>query len=173
MSPFEILRKRPSSAAGQEPIAQSASLAERQLAGLPRGTETVMVVEDEQPVREYMATLLAELGYKVLQAANGQEALEIINPPANRHIDLLITDIIMPRMGGKELVYRLRDRFPQSRMIFCSAYPGELASRHGMLTDEIAFLQKPVVPEKLARLVRARLDAAARSSAAEGGGGMA
>jgi two-component SAPR family response regulator len=58
-------------------------------------------------------------------------------------------------------------------MIFCSAYPGELASRHGMLTDEIAFLQKPVVPEKLARLVRARLDAAARSSAAEGGGGMA
>jgi CheY-like chemotaxis protein len=173
MSPFELLRKRPGKVCSREPTAQPASLSERQVVGLPHGTETVLVVEDEQPVREYMATLLAELGYKVLQAADGQEALAIINPASRRTIDLLITDIIMPRMGGKELVYRLRDQLPQSRMIFCSAYPGELASRHGMLTDEIAFLQKPVVPEKLARMVRSRLDAAGRRPEAGDDGGMA
>jgi CheY-like chemotaxis protein len=140
---------------------------------LPKGTESVLVVEDEQPVREYMAMLLSEVGYNALQAADGEEALQIINSPSSRKIDLLITDIIMPRMGGKELVYRLRDRLPQSRMIFCSAYPGELATRHGMLANEIAFLQKPVTPEKLLTLVRARLDAAAQTPAVDNGDGMA
>jgi two-component system, cell cycle sensor histidine kinase and response regulator CckA len=167
MSMLELLRKLPGKKADTTPAAAlpapaPAPAVDAQLAGLPQGTEAVLLVEDEEPVREYMATLLAGLGYKVFQAADGEEALRLINPPVNREIDLLITDIIMPRMGGKELVYRLRDRLPQSRMIFCSAYPGELATRHRMLTDEIAFLQKPVTPQQLAILVRQRLDAAAQ-----------
>jgi two-component system, cell cycle sensor histidine kinase and response regulator CckA len=169
---IDLLRKLPGKFSGKsaeepEPAKAAAPLVVDDQ--LPRGTETVLLAEDEQVVREYMATLLGDLGYKVLPAAHGEEALQLAKQIGLPQIDLLITDIIMPQMGGKELVYRLRNDLPKSRVIFCSAYPGELATRHGMLLDDITFLQKPVTAENLAKTVRQRLDAAKHAEAENAG----
>src|SRR5580700_714974 len=89
---------------------------------LPRGTETILLVEDDPALREMATTLLRRLGYTVLAAANGVEALSLKHKPATGHINLLFTDVVMPHMSGKELADRVRALYPYTKILFTSAY---------------------------------------------------
>ena len=114
----------------------------------------VLLAEDEPIVREYMTSLLRELGYRVVKAADGVEALTLFKQIPGMMIDLLLTDIIMPKMNGKELAYRIGLLSPETKVMFCSAYPEKLASQNGMIDARVPFLQKPVTAETLAAKMR-------------------
>ncbi|MDB6168214.1 MAG: Multi-sensor hybrid histidine kinase [Verrucomicrobia bacterium] len=122
------------------------------------GKETVLLVEDERPVREFAVAVLEHFGYRVLQAASGVQALEVWKWHAAK-ISLLLTDLVMPDgMTGVELAQRLHGEKPALRVVFTSGYSSEMASRVFALQHEIPFLQKPYVPETLSRAVRDALD---------------
>jgi len=122
-----------------------------------RGGETVLLVEDEPGVRAIGKDLLEFHGYKVLEAENGVRALEV----EARHkgpIHLLLTDVVMPLMGGRELAERLSSRRPETRILFVSGFTDDTVVRHGVLDEGVAFLQKPFTLESLSRTVRQVLD---------------
>jgi signal transduction histidine kinase/DNA-binding response OmpR family regulator len=123
----------------------------------PRGAETILVVEDEDAVRKLVVSVLSGLGYGVLQASEGMEALEAARVNAGG-IDLLLTDVVMARMGGRELASRLRLLNPSIRVAYMSGYTEEAIVRHGVLDAEAHFLQKPFSPGALARRIREVLD---------------
>ncbi len=129
-----------------------------QQSGLPRGTETVLLVEDDPALREMAAALLRRLGYTVLSAANGLEALNITNQRGTGHIDLLFTDVFMSHMSGKELSDRIQALYPLTKILFTSAYTETAIMHQGILNAGIALLQKPFTPGALARKVRDMLD---------------
>lgn len=126
--------------------------------GLPGGTETILLVEDDPALLEMAATLLRRLGYTVLTAANGPEALRIHQQRTGGYVDLLFTDVVMPQMGGKELADRLLALSPQTRVIFTSAYTEHAIVHQGVLNQGVALLQKPFTPTALAHKVREMLD---------------
>jgi CheY-like chemotaxis protein len=125
---------------------------------LPRGTETILLAEDDPSLREMSATLLRRLGYTVLTAANGVEALNLKNQRDIGHIDLLFTDVVMPHMSGKELSDRIRAIYPHTKILFTSAYTESAIVHQGMLNEGVALLQKPFTPSALANKVREVLD---------------
>ncbi len=125
---------------------------------LPGGTETILLVEDDPALCEMAATLLRRLGYSVLTAANGVEALGVKQQSTTGHIDLLFTDVVMPHMSGKELADRVRALFPHTKILFTSAYTENASIQQGMLNAGMAFLQKPFTPSALACKVREVLD---------------
>ncbi len=125
---------------------------------LPRGTETILLVEDDPALREMAATLLTRLGYAVLTAANGVEALGLKQQRGVGHVDLLFTDVVMPHMSGKELSDRVRVLYPHTRILFTSAYTENSIVHQGVLDPGVALLQKPFTPGALARKVREILD---------------
>src|SRR5882724_891866 len=129
-----------------------------ELSNVPHPKRLVLLAEDEPIIREHLALLLRELGCIVVRAADGVQALAIFKQIPGMMIDLLLTDIIMPKMGGKELAYQIGLLSPETKVMFCSAYPEELASRNGMIDTRIPFLQKPVTAEALAAKMRAVLD---------------
>jgi CheY-like chemotaxis protein len=143
----------------QEPAAARATSVPMPV-DLPKGNETVLIAEDEPVIRAYLATTLAELGYHVLEAEDGERALRLSQEIAFGQIDLLLTDIVMPKMSGKELAYHVGRHSPQTKIIFCSSYPEKLATRNGMIDPKIAFLQKPLTTPALAHKVRDVLDSA-------------
>src|ERR1017187_7743437 len=118
------------------------------------GTETVLLAEDEPVVRELMASVLREMGCTVLDAGNGEQALRILEQSRGQGFDLLLTDIVMPVMGGRELAYKFGSLFPMAKILFCSAYPEKLGIRNGMFDKQIPFLQKPVTTNALKLKVR-------------------
>ncbi|WP_028582367.1 AAA family ATPase [Desulfogranum japonicum] len=122
-----------------------------------KGKETILLVEDETMVRELACTILQEYGYRVLAAINGREALQILDNCSNVP-DLLITDVVMPEMGGRELAEQMALKWPDIRILFISGYTGEAIHRHGVLDKGIEFLQKPFTPEAFAKKVRDMLD---------------
>ncbi|HEY5232490.1 MAG TPA: PAS domain-containing protein [Verrucomicrobiae bacterium] len=126
--------------------------------GLPHGTETILLVEDDQSLREMAATLLRRLGYTVLAAANGVEALSVKQQRNCGHIDLLFTDVVMPHMSGNELAGRVRALFPQTKILFTSAYTENAVIHQGVLNKGVALLQKPFTPSALAHKLREVLD---------------
>jgi len=128
------------------------------LPDLPRGTETILLVEDDSALREMAAILLKRLGYTVLAAAGGVEALSLAQERGPGHIDLLFTDLVMPRMSGKELADRLRALHPHARMLFASAYAGNAIADQGEWNKSAARLQKPFTPSALAFKLREVLD---------------
>ena len=121
------------------------------------GNETILLVEDEDPVREVTALLLESLGYQVLQVSNAKDALNLVENTRAK-IDLLFTDVIMPGMSGRELVEALRLRDPGLKVLFQSGYTDDIVIRHGILRAEVAFLQKPFTVDALAKKIRERLD---------------
>ena len=124
----------------------------------PGGTETVLLVEDESSVRNVTACTLREQGYTVLEAENGEEALLVARGQGAKKIHLLLTDVVMPRMGGKVLAELLRAERPDTKVLFFSGYPGEAIVHHGVLDSGAPFLQKPFTPAGLAWKLRELLD---------------
>jgi PAS domain S-box-containing protein len=125
---------------------------------LPLGTETILLVEDDPALREMAATLLTRLGYTVLTAGNGVEALNLRHERGSGQIDLLFTDVVMPHMSGKELADRVRALYPQTKILFTSAYTENAIAHQGVLDKGVALLQKPFTPAALARKLRQVLD---------------
>jgi PAS domain S-box-containing protein len=119
----------------------------------PRGTETVLVVEDQDEVRGLTTTILRGYGYHVLEAANGAEALKLCES-FRGVIHLLVTDVVMPGMNGRELADRLNAVRPETRVLFTSGYTANVISKQGVLDPGVAFLPKPFLPEGLAAKVR-------------------
>lgn len=129
------------------------------LPALPRGTETILLVEDDPALRDMGATLLRRLGYTVLAAVNGIEALSLCHKRKGRCIDLLFSDVVMPHMSGRELADRMRVLYPQTRILFTSAYTENAIVNQGVLDKGVELLQKPFTPSALANKVRQILDA--------------
>lgn len=122
------------------------------------GTETLLVVEDTDSLRELMETMLSQLGYTVFAAPGGAAALALAEEQAGA-IDLAIVDVVMPDMSGTQLGERLLDRYPELRVLYVSGYPNEHAITAERGDPRFSFLQKPFSAAELARKVRAVLDA--------------
>jgi PAS domain S-box-containing protein len=124
---------------------------------LPRGQETILVVEDQEEVRHLTVQVLQDLGYTMLEASNGKEALQVLQALPAR-VDLVLTDVIMPEMSGSELLAQLRLSWPNLRALYISGYPADELTHHGILGERVGFIQKPFGPEALAQGVRQALD---------------
>ena len=134
-----------------------------EVSGPRGGAETVLLVEDEPSVRRLMAEALLLGGYTVLEAANGEEALRVAARHDKESVQLLLTDMVMPRMGGRELAERLRDQAPEIKVLYTSGYADNASVRRGGPNVAIPFLQKPFTPAAVAQKVREVLDAAQES----------
>jgi two-component system cell cycle sensor histidine kinase/response regulator CckA len=125
--------------------------------GIQKGSETILLVEDEETVRRLSREVLELCGYKVIEAENGVAALAICEK-YNEKIDLLMTDVVMPQMGGRELAETLTQIYPQMRVLFTSGYTDDAIFRHGIIDSGKNFIQKPFTFEALARKVRELFD---------------
>lgn len=125
---------------------------------IPPGSETILLVEDEPLVRSLIVTILQDQGYTVLEATNGEEALRVAHQHSGKEIHLLMTDIIMPRMGGVELSEKFGTLYPDARVLLMSGYNDEMALKDGSLDESIGFIPKPFTPATLARKAREVLD---------------
>ena len=125
---------------------------------LPPGTETLLVVEDDPSLRHLACGVLEAQGYEVLTAANGQDALRVAREHKGSPIRLVITDVIMPLMGGKMMAEWLQTTYSDLKILFTSGYTDDALAQHGVLENGVEFLSKPYTPAILARKVRAMLD---------------
>jgi two-component system cell cycle sensor histidine kinase/response regulator CckA len=124
---------------------------------LPGGTETLLLVEDEAAVRSSARRLLERQGYSVLEARHGADALRIVEE-SGRPIDLVVTDLVMPEMGGKELAERLRAHRPGLKVLFMSGYTEKVIAAGGIMPPNTGFVEKPFTVEQLMRRLREILD---------------
>jgi two-component system cell cycle sensor histidine kinase/response regulator CckA len=125
---------------------------------LPGGTETLLIVEDDPAVRHLACGIFETQGYKVLSASNGQEALKVASEYQGSPISLVVTDVIMPVMGGKVMADWLRTTYPGLKVLFTSGYTDDTIAPHGVLDAGVEFLSKPYTPASLAHKVRELLD---------------
>jgi len=128
------------------------------------GSESVLLVEDEDPVRELVQEMLEMAGYRVHAEASGPDAIAWAEDPAHS-FDLLVSDVVMPRMNGGELAERLRHLRPHTRVLFVSGYPDDAIVRHGVRESGAPFLQKPFTYQTLTEKVREVLDSPVRRAA--------
>jgi two-component system, cell cycle sensor histidine kinase and response regulator CckA len=147
---FRVYFPRVTEAEGDDQTAPQATL--------ERAGETILVVEDYAGLRQLARAMLDKAGYKVLLAANGKEALELLERH-NGRVDLLLTDVVMPEMNGRELAAHIEASRPGIKVIYASGYTDDALLRHGVQTDAAHFLGKPYTYEDLTRVVRNVLDA--------------
>ena len=144
----------------REGAPRATSGADARPAALRAGSETVLLVEDEEAVRNLTRRLLESGGYTVLPAASAEQALEMAKSHSGR-LEMLLTDVILPGLSGPELARRLLASRPQTRVLYISGYPDDAMSSQGILETGSSFLQKPFTPDTLVRKVREVLDARA------------
>jgi signal transduction histidine kinase len=149
-STFRIYLPQASGGAAWTPEAQDGSIVES-------GSETILLVEDEATVRKFLLSVLTQVGYKVIEAEDGKHALEI-TATLDERIHLLLTDVMMANMGGRELAGRLSERRPGMKILFMSGYADDVRPDGWDGRDGVDFLQKPFSPGMLAQRVRAVLD---------------
>lgn len=121
------------------------------------GSETILVVEDDERLLALGRKILTQKGYRILGAKSGEEALEVYKA-ADTRIDLLLTDVVMPGMNGRELAEHMESLRPGLKVLYMSGYTDDTITRHGVLPEGIEFLEKPFTMEGLARKVRGVLD---------------
>ncbi|MCH8061008.1 MAG: PAS domain S-box protein [Chloroflexi bacterium] len=129
-----------------------------QLDPLPQGKEKILLVEDEPMVREVTAHVLREQGYTVVEAANGMEAVRAFSEDTTMDIDLLLTDIVMPLMSGRELAEKVKLMHPGIKVLYASGYTDDEIVRREIMTDDRQFIMKPFTPLALTNKVREALD---------------
>jgi CheY-like chemotaxis protein len=144
-----------------------AALASGPAGELPRGSETILVVEDEPGLRELAGSVLQKQGYTILKAGNGQEALRIVRERRHLPIDLVVTDMVMPEMGGKMMADWLQVTNPEIKILFTSGYTD--CGLDGALDAGIDFLPKPYTPSALVRKVRGVMDSAGKETSLPAG----
>ena len=147
---FRIYLPRADSAAAGCPASTAAM-------GVHLGSETILVVEDEENVRAMTRQLLRGCGYQVLESASGEEALRLAETHSGP-IDLLLTDVVMPRMNGHDLAEMLKSRRPGLKVVYMSGYDRDAIVRHAVLDPDTPYIQKPFVPQAMAAVVRRVLD---------------
>ncbi len=152
-------------AAAEPKAVQDRATVELYASALPRGAETVLLVEDSDLLRQMATETLERHGYTVIAARDGVEALMLIDRES-RHVHLLLTDVIMPKMSGRELAARFQSRFPDVRVLYMSGYASDTIVHHGMLDPDIELLQKPYTPLALIRRVQEVLARTNRARAA-------
>ena len=141
----------------KEALATSPSKSSPRIRPMPTGNETLLLVEDEDAVRAFSRHVLQSCGYTLLEARDGLEAIRV----AQNHvgpIHLVVSDVVMPHLGGRQLAERLGEVCPNLKVLFLSGYTDDAVVRHGILAADVAFLQKPFTPSALAQKVRAVLD---------------
>ncbi|HPQ72137.1 MAG TPA: PAS domain S-box protein [bacterium] len=136
---------------------EAVTLTREKGARLPKGTETILLVEDEAMVRGLVRKILGQQGYKVIEAESVESAIKIF-AETDEPIDLLLTDVIMPVMNGRELHNYLAAKRPGLKALFMSGYTENIVAHHGVLDDGVSFIQKPFTIETIARMVRRVLD---------------
>jgi CheY-like chemotaxis protein len=124
---------------------------------LPRGTETILVVEDEEAVRRVTMRVLTRLGYRVLEARDAEDAKRVLSGHDGT-VHLLFTDVVLPGIGGRELAEQIQLLRPQIKLLFASGYTDDVVLRHLLIERSAALLQKPFTNETIARAVRNALD---------------
>ncbi|MGH9508545.1 MAG: PAS domain S-box protein, partial [Terriglobales bacterium] len=142
------------------PCAGHESCADARPEGLLQGTETVLLIEDEETLCSLSSDFLRQHGYKVLTAGNGAEAIGILQRHAGK-VDLVVTDVVMPEMNGKELANWMGRQRPEIKVLFMSGYTAETLREHGICRLEVPVLSKPFTREALVRRVRSILDGTA------------
>jgi PAS domain S-box-containing protein len=151
---FKIYLPRAGHRAEQDHVSKLLPPEESQV---PKGTETILVVEDNPRVRELCVRILQMHGYEVLSAGNGSEALQI-SSTHREPIHLLLTDVVMPEMNGKDLAERVQAQRPELHVLYMSGYDDNVIAHHGVLDEGTAFLAKPFNVDTLAQKVRIVLD---------------
>jgi two-component system, cell cycle sensor histidine kinase and response regulator CckA len=129
---------------------------------LPKGSESILVVEDDPAVRTLAVLILSQRGYHVQESGNAFEALEMIRKSAPFH--LVLTDVIMPHMSGKSLCDQIMSQRPLTKVLLMSGYTDDALAHHGVLDEGLSFLEKPFSPSQLTRKVREVLDAVAETN---------
>jgi CheY-like chemotaxis protein len=124
---------------------------------MPRGGETIMIVEDDDGVRALTRIIVQGAGYSVLESRDGIEAVRLAGEYAGR-IDLLMTDVVMPKMNGREVAGGVLELHPELKVLFLSGYTDDAVVRHGILHETVNFLEKPFSPASLAVKIREILD---------------
>jgi DNA-binding NtrC family response regulator len=124
---------------------------------VPRGTETILIVEDEEDVLKLTGRILSRQGYKVLEASQGLDAF-LLAEKYEDLIHLLVTDVVMPKIGGRELADRIAEIRPEIKVLYMSGYTDNAIVHHGVLGEGMKFIQKPFTVDGLARKVREVLD---------------
>jgi CheY-like chemotaxis protein len=140
-----------------EPSPGAAAPGQPDRRGLPTGNETLLLVEDEAAVRSSARRLLERHGYEVVEARHGRDALRILDE-GGRRIDLVITDLVMPEMGGREMVERVRAHYPAMKVLFMSGYSERAVTSDGSMPPGTGFVEKPFTVEQLIRRTREILD---------------
>jgi two-component system, cell cycle sensor histidine kinase and response regulator CckA len=148
---FEVFLPRVSGETEHEPVEPAAPVT-------LRGSETILLVEDDEPVRAVVRSILRRGGYNVIEAQNGGEAF-LICEQHRSGIDLLLTDVVMPRMSGRELARRVSSLRPEMRVLYVSGYPADAGLPADLIDRDGSLLTKPITPESLLRKVREILDA--------------
>jgi two-component system cell cycle sensor histidine kinase/response regulator CckA len=132
-----------------------------------RGTETVLLVEDENAVRHPAFEFLKQCGYNVIEAKDGLQAIDSVHKHGST-IDVMVTDVVMPGMSGGQLAELLAERYPRMKVLFVSGYSEQVVLRHKIANVHTNFLQKPFTLKSLAAKVREVLDASAAAAAGAG-----
>jgi CheY-like chemotaxis protein len=127
-------------------------------AALHRGAGTILVVDDEPMVRSLARRALEQYGYAVLDAEDGEAALEVLSSEAGARVNLAVLDVVMPRMDGRELGERLRQDRPGLRVVYISGHTGDELAQRLLLDESVPVLQKPFVPDELVERVQAQLE---------------